>query len=61
MIDAAFDHIREGGTIHMHAAARRPPVIPEEYRGACSDEGTVRRIKKVGPHKWHYVLDMRVG
>ncbi|MCE5298115.1 MAG: methyltransferase [Methanoregulaceae archaeon] len=61
MLDAAFDHIREGGTIHMHAAGMRAPVIPEKYRGACSDEGTVRRIKKVAPHKWHYVLDMRVG
>jgi tRNA wybutosine-synthesizing protein 2 len=61
MLDAAFDHIRKGGIIHMHAAGNRPPFIPEKYRDACSDEGTVRRIKKVAPHKWHYVLDMRVG
>ena len=61
MLDAAVDHIREGGTIHMHAAGSRPPVIPEKYRDVCSDRGTVRRIKKVAPHKWHYVLDMRAG
>jgi tRNA wybutosine-synthesizing protein 2 len=59
MLDDAFNHIRRGGTIHMHAAGRIPPVIPEQYRDACIDEGRVRRIKKVAPHKWHYVLDMR--
>jgi tRNA wybutosine-synthesizing protein 2 len=61
MLDAAFDHIREGGTIHMHSAGRSPPVIPEKYRDRCRDEGSVRRIKKVAPHTWHYVLDMRAG
>jgi len=61
MLDAAFDHIRTGGTIHMHTAGRNPPFIPEEYRDACRDAGTVRRIKKVAPHTWHYVLDMRAG
>ncbi len=61
ILDAAFDHIREGGMIHMHSAGRRPPVIPEQYRDRCRDEGSVRRIKKVAPHTWHYVLDMRAG
>ncbi len=61
MLGAAFDHIRDGGTIHMHSAGTKPPVIPLKYRDACSDGGTVRRIKKVAPHKWHYVLDMRAG
>jgi tRNA wybutosine-synthesizing protein 2 len=61
MLDAAFDHIRKGGTIHMHTAGSRPPAVPAQYRDACSDGGTVRRIKKVAPHKWHYVLDMRAG
>ena len=61
MLDAAFDHIRTGGTIHMHTAGRNPPFIPEEYRDACRDAGTVRRIKKVAPHTWHYVLDLRAG
>lgn len=61
MLDAAFDHIREGGTIHMHATGGKPPVIPQKFRDSCSDGGVVRRIKKVAPHTWHYVLDMRAG
>lgn len=61
MLDAALDHMREGGMIHVHTAGRNPPVIPEQYRDRCRDGGTVRRIKKVAPHTWHYVLDVRAG
>jgi tRNA wybutosine-synthesizing protein 2 len=58
MLDAAAGHILPGGSIHLHTACRGPPGLDEQYRDSFGVEA-IRRIKKVGPHTWHYVLDLR--
>lgn len=60
MLDHAISHTRPGGTIHLHAAGAHPPLLPEGFPGTLCEAGTMRRIKKVAPHSWHYVLDVRV-
>jgi tRNA G37 N-methylase Trm5 len=35
------------------------PVMPEEYRDCLVPEN-IRRVKKVAPHTWHYVMDLRL-
>lgn len=59
MLDAAVGHLLPGGTIHLHTAESGIPVIPEEYRDCLVPENT-HRIKKVAPHTWHYVMDLRL-
>ena len=58
-LDAAAGHTLPGGTIHLHAAGPCPPEIPESWRRWIG-ETSIRRIKKVAPHTWHYVLDLKV-
>jgi tRNA wybutosine-synthesizing protein 2 len=59
MIDAAFGHLLPEGTIHLHTVGSGFPQVPEEYRD-CLFSKDVRRVKKVAPHMWHYVMDLRV-
>ena len=58
-LETAAGHTVPGGTIHLHAAGSRPPEIPESFRHWFG-ETDIRRIKKVAPHIWHYVLDLKV-
>lgn len=58
MLDAASGHILPGGTMHVHTACSETPNLPEQYCDSLIVEA-VRRVKKVGPHTWHYVLDLR--
>jgi tRNA wybutosine-synthesizing protein 2 len=58
-LDRAAGHTLPGGSLHLHAAGSRPPEIPESCRGWIQ-ETAIRRIKKVAPHTWHYVLDLKV-
>jgi tRNA wybutosine-synthesizing protein 2 len=58
-LDIAAGHTLPGGTIHLHTAGSRHPEIPESCRRWFSETG-IRRIKKVAPHTWHYVLDLKV-
>jgi tRNA wybutosine-synthesizing protein 2 len=58
MLDAALAHILPGGTIHLHSAGLKPPALDPGYEERLSVE-SVRRVKKVGPHTWHYVSDLR--
>ncbi len=58
-LNTAAGHTLPGGTIHLHATGSRPPEIPESCQGWFGETG-IRRIKKVAPHTWHYVLDLKV-
>jgi tRNA wybutosine-synthesizing protein 2 len=58
MLDQALGHIRPGGTIHLHETGCKAPSLEPAYHDCLSIE-SVRRVKKVGPHTWHYVLDLR--
>jgi tRNA wybutosine-synthesizing protein 2 len=58
MLSVAAGHILPGGTIHLHTACEGTPSLAEEWQDSFTVE-TVRRIKKVRPHTWHYVLDLR--
>jgi tRNA wybutosine-synthesizing protein 2 len=58
MLPSAEGHILPGGTIHMHTACRDPPRLDEQFRNSFIVED-IRRVKKVRPHTWHYVLDLR--
>ncbi len=59
-LDTVADHVVAGGTIHLHATGSSPPDIPESCRGWLCETG-IRRIKKVAPHTWHYVIDLKVA
>lgn len=61
MLGHAVSHTRPGGMIHLHSTGNRPPLLPREFHDAGCKVETMRRVKKVGPHRWHYVLDVRVG
>ena len=58
-LDIAAGHTLPGGTIHLHTTGSRPPEIPESCRRWFGETG-IRRIKKVAPHTWHYVFDLKV-
>jgi len=58
-LEKAAGHVLPGGTIHLHATGSCPPHIPGTCRGWVQEDG-IRRIKKVAPHTWHYVLDLKV-
>lgn len=60
MLTHAVSHTRSGGTIHLHTTGTHPPALPGGLTHACCEVETIRRIKKVAPHRWHYVLDVRV-
>lgn len=59
MLDRAVPHALPGGSIHLHMLSSDTPGIPGGYQDCLAVERT-RRIKKVAPHMWHYVLDLRV-
>ncbi len=58
LLSAATGHILPGGTIHLHTACEETPSLGEDYTDSFVVE-TIRRVKKVRPHTWHYVLDLR--
>ncbi|NYT08291.1 MAG: SAM-dependent methyltransferase, partial [Methanomicrobiales archaeon] len=58
-LDTAAGHTLPGGTIHLHATGSHPPDIPESCQGWFGGTA-IRRVKKVAPHTWHYVLDLKV-
>jgi tRNA wybutosine-synthesizing protein 2 len=60
MLDAAAGHILPGGTIHLHTIGSSIPRLLPGYQDCLSVEA-IRRVKKVGPHTWHYVLDLRAA
>jgi tRNA wybutosine-synthesizing protein 2 len=60
MLDAAVGHILPGGTIHLHTIGSSIPQLEAEYQD-CLFVKAIRRVKMVGPHTWHYVLDLRAG
>jgi tRNA wybutosine-synthesizing protein 2 len=57
--ESAAGHLFPGGTIHFHTAGSGPPRVPDGHRDWLFPEA-VRRVKKVAPHTWHYVMDLRM-
>jgi tRNA wybutosine-synthesizing protein 2 len=60
LLGSALSHTLPGGIIHLHLTASGHPEIPGTYRRQLELAGC-RRIKKVAPHTWHYVLDLKVA
>ncbi len=60
LLETAISHTLPGGIIHLHLTAPGPPEIPGTCRQQLQQE-SCRRIKKVAPHTWHYVLDLKVA
>ncbi len=60
LLGSALNHILPGGIIHLHVTASGYPEIPGTCRQQLRQENC-RRIKKVAPHTWHYVLDLKVA
>ena len=60
LLDTAISHTLPGGIIHLHLTGTSPPVIPDRYQQQLHEQ-SCRRIKKVAPHTWHYVLDLMVA
>jgi len=60
LLGTALNHTLPGGIIHLHLTGSRPPEIPGRYRQQILEQNC-RRIKKVAPHTWHYVLDLMVA
>jgi tRNA wybutosine-synthesizing protein 2 len=58
MLSAAAGHILPGGTIHLHTACQGTPLVGEQFKDSFVVEA-IRRVKKVRPHTWHYVMDLR--
>jgi tRNA wybutosine-synthesizing protein 2 len=58
MLSAATGHILPGGTIHLHTACEGTPLVGEQFKDSFIVEA-IRRVKKVRPHTWHYVMDLR--
>jgi tRNA wybutosine-synthesizing protein 2 len=58
MLSSAAGHILPGGIIHLHTFGSSTPRLDEGFCDSLLVEA-IRRVKKVGPHTWHYVLDLR--
>ncbi|NTV00474.1 MAG: SAM-dependent methyltransferase [Methanoregulaceae archaeon] len=58
LLSAATGHILPGGIIHLHSAFEGTPSLADQYQDSFVVEA-IRRVKKVRPHTWHYVMDLR--
>jgi tRNA wybutosine-synthesizing protein 2 len=54
-----LSHLHPGSVLHVHSSGRQPPDITGQLKAAdFGAEISARRVKKTGPHCWHYVQDV---
>jgi tRNA wybutosine-synthesizing protein 2 len=52
-------HVHPGSVLHVHSSGQIPRDVREIVRSGGYDfQLTTRKVKKTGPHRWHYVQDV---
>ncbi len=60
-LSLALEHLRPGGTIHLHTLGDREREIHEILNNSgYHAEISLHRVKKAGPRLWHLVYDLEI-
>jgi tRNA wybutosine-synthesizing protein 2 len=58
----ALNHVHPGSVLHVHSSGKQPTDISGQVKAAGFVAGiSVRKVKKTGPHYWHYVQDVTLS
>ncbi len=58
----ALSHVHPGSVLHVHSSGHQPSDITGQLKAAGFEAGiSARKVKKTGPHCWHFVQDVTLA
>lgn len=58
----ALSHVHPGSVLHVHSSGHQPSDITGQLKAAGFEaEISARKVKKTGPHCWHFVQDVTLA